>query len=232
VASINPELLEEFFGIGGIPLDRTVDPDDGDVLTWVEVDGVYRPAAVAAGVATIDDLSDVTITTPVAGSLLRYNGSAWVNAALKRVLVHSPAAQTLTDNAAQATVATWNTEAYDVGDWFAGGSPSLLTVPAGVTFARVGFRTSASIAGTPNAAGYLNAQIIKNGSAISPSMFARVNAIPVTGSIGAVVDIWSPILAVTAGDAFAIQMSITGWGANAALGTSASSWFAAEEVFA
>lgn len=38
------------------------------------------PSWGSAGAATLDDLTDVTITTPATGNLLRYNGSAWVNA--------------------------------------------------------------------------------------------------------------------------------------------------------
>ena len=37
---------------------------------------------VPGGVSALDDLSDVTITSPASGDRLRYNGSAWVNSAL------------------------------------------------------------------------------------------------------------------------------------------------------
>lgn len=33
----------------------------------------------ATAVSTLDDLTDVTITTPTSGDRLRYNGSLWVN---------------------------------------------------------------------------------------------------------------------------------------------------------
>lgn len=35
-----------------------------------------------AAVSALDDLSDVSITTPAAGHFLRYSGSAWVNTLL------------------------------------------------------------------------------------------------------------------------------------------------------
>ena len=44
----------------------------------------YVDAAVSAGIATVDtldDLSDVTAPTPTSGDLLKWNGTAWVNAA-------------------------------------------------------------------------------------------------------------------------------------------------------
>ena len=43
--------------------------------------GVGGDATVAAGASALDDLTDVTITTPADGELLTYNGSAWVNEA-------------------------------------------------------------------------------------------------------------------------------------------------------
>ena len=56
---------------------------DGDVLTWVAADAVWRnrPAAAGGGGAiTLDGLTDVTITGPAAAQFLRYDGTAWVNA--------------------------------------------------------------------------------------------------------------------------------------------------------
>jgi hypothetical protein len=35
------------------------------------------------GATSLDDLTDVTITTPAVGDMLRYNGSGWVNSALR-----------------------------------------------------------------------------------------------------------------------------------------------------
>jgi hypothetical protein len=44
--------------------------------------GAAKTITIAGGVATLDDLTDVTITTPTLADRLRYNGSAWVNSAL------------------------------------------------------------------------------------------------------------------------------------------------------
>ncbi len=49
--------------------------DDGGTTIWGSVLG-------GAAVATLDDLTDVTITTPVAADRLRYDGSVWRNSAL------------------------------------------------------------------------------------------------------------------------------------------------------
>lgn len=44
-------------------------------------DTAYEWAAVSTSVA-LDDLTDVAIATPATGQVVRYNGSAWVNARL------------------------------------------------------------------------------------------------------------------------------------------------------
>ena len=53
-------------------------------VTLVTLDGGTTYLATAGrgavGVDSLDDLTDVTLTTPVSGDLLRYNGSEWVNA--------------------------------------------------------------------------------------------------------------------------------------------------------
>jgi hypothetical protein len=45
--------------------------------TWLGI-----PVGTGAVVAALDDLTDVTITTPLSGDRLRYDGSGWVNANL------------------------------------------------------------------------------------------------------------------------------------------------------
>ena len=74
--------------------DPTQYHNDSRALTWL---GTRSPSDLAEGsnlyhtsarvntliaATVIDTLSDVTITTPASGQYLKYNGSAWVNAAL------------------------------------------------------------------------------------------------------------------------------------------------------
>lgn len=47
-----------------------------DVLTWDNVNGYWKSSSVAIG-----SLGGVTLTAPASGQVLKYNGSAWVNAA-------------------------------------------------------------------------------------------------------------------------------------------------------
>lgn len=57
----------------------TTAPTDGQVLTWDNAASQWEPANVAASLA---DLTDTSITIPATGEVLRYNGSAWVDAQL------------------------------------------------------------------------------------------------------------------------------------------------------
>lgn len=58
-----------------------------DIVTLLTVDGgtTWLGAHVAGGstVGALDDLSDVTISTPATGDRLRYDGSGWVNSRLR-----------------------------------------------------------------------------------------------------------------------------------------------------
>lgn len=57
---------------------------DEDVSVAVEVATV---GGSGGGASALDDLTDVTITTPITGNSLMYNGSAWVNATYAPVTV-------------------------------------------------------------------------------------------------------------------------------------------------
>lgn len=54
-----------------IPAGYLLSTDGTDALEWIE------PANVGASV--LDDLTDVAISAPALGDLLRYDGSGWVN---------------------------------------------------------------------------------------------------------------------------------------------------------
>lgn len=61
-------------------VDDSTPPTDGQVLKWDNTAGNWEPANDATGSGgALNDLSDVTITTPSNGQVLKYNGSAWVN---------------------------------------------------------------------------------------------------------------------------------------------------------
>lgn len=54
-----------------------VSPTNGQVLTWNSTESQWQPGN--AGSATLDGLTDTTITSPTNGQVLKYNGSAWIN---------------------------------------------------------------------------------------------------------------------------------------------------------
>ena len=59
---------------------------NGYVLTYQASTGKWIAASASGGSVALDDLTDVTITSAASGNVLRYNGSAWVNATTSTVL--------------------------------------------------------------------------------------------------------------------------------------------------
>ncbi len=70
---------------------------NGQVLTADSAEALgVKWAAIPAGVSSLDDLSDVSITSPTTLQVLRYNGATWVNANqdlddLNNVIITAPA---------------------------------------------------------------------------------------------------------------------------------------------
>jgi len=67
-------------GFGLLDLDGIADGTIGQVLT-ANGNGIFEFKDISLGASAINDLTDVTITSPASGEVLSYNGSAWVNAA-------------------------------------------------------------------------------------------------------------------------------------------------------
>jgi hypothetical protein len=72
--------FETFLTVTDPTADRTLTlPNEtGTIATQAYADSA---ASTAAGAVSLDNLSDVTITSVSSGQLLSYNGSAWVNSA-------------------------------------------------------------------------------------------------------------------------------------------------------
>jgi hypothetical protein len=80
-------------------------------------DGLPQIAADSlVGTIALDDLSDVTITTPATGQMIRYNGSVWVNSTDGSALTALNATNISTGNLAYARLPTGG------GTWSNGGS--------------------------------------------------------------------------------------------------------------
>ena len=54
---------------------------DGQVLTYDGINDVWKAMTPSSSVSDLDDLSDVSISSPVADQVLKYDGAEWVNAA-------------------------------------------------------------------------------------------------------------------------------------------------------
>lgn len=60
-------------------------PNVGEYLKWNGTNWI--PSTLNLVTSSIDDLGDVTITTPASGQYLKYNGSQWINAAIDYTLL-------------------------------------------------------------------------------------------------------------------------------------------------
>jgi plastocyanin len=53
--------------------------DDGNTTQWVQPATPSYGGGTGGGASVLDDLSDVSISSPTTGQVLKYNGTAWVN---------------------------------------------------------------------------------------------------------------------------------------------------------
>ena len=61
----------------------TFPPSAGQALVWDESNSIWRPGSVASDNDTaLNDLTDVTVTSPASGQVIKYTGSGFENAAL------------------------------------------------------------------------------------------------------------------------------------------------------
>ena len=58
-----------------------VTKSDGQVLTYDGINDVWKAATPSSSVSDLDDLSDVTITSPANDQVLKYSNGLWVNGA-------------------------------------------------------------------------------------------------------------------------------------------------------
>jgi hypothetical protein len=113
---------------------------------------------------------------------------------------------------------TWSSAVFDTSSFFAGGAPTVLTVPTGVSWVRV----TAAVTITTTAAATQNyLKIQKNGADLSPSISIG-GAITAAASIG--INATTPPISVVATDTFRVQ-AYQNSGAGATL-VAASSWLA------
>lgn len=71
-AYISANDIAEFDGFGS--------GSEGQVIKYI--DGKWRPGTDSGGASTLNELTDVTISSPTTGQTLRYNGSNWTNSKL------------------------------------------------------------------------------------------------------------------------------------------------------
>lgn len=102
---------------------------------------------------------------------------------------------------------SWAPEYYDVGGWFSTGSPTVITVPAGVSMIKAWVKVVMTPTGTPTAAGYVTVAILKNGAAFIAGQALARYAIVAANGIATVITFETPAVFVTPGDQLSVQIT-------------------------
>lgn len=181
---------------GVTPLTNPFNVTDGIVSFWAQ-NGVY-----SVGSPSITDLLGITLHDPTwRGARVSLTGAESINDV-------------------SATAVPWDQADVDTDTVWAGGNPTRLTVPAGVTRVRL----SANVAWASNSTGVRLVQFKKNGSIVSgmPSHRHDANTSSESGLV-------SSIITVVAGDYFEMEVYQS---STAALDLTASAvtWFDMEIV--
>jgi len=175
----------------------------------------YVDAAVSAGVATVDqldDLSDVTAPTPTSGDLLKWNGTAWVNAAGYALLASptftgTPTLPTgtiaTTQTAANSTTAVATTAFVTTADNLKANlaSPTFtgtVTIPSGASISGFAPLASPALTGTPTAP---TAATSTNTTQVATTAFVRAEVAALVGTAGATLDTLGEIATALGNDA-------------------------------
>ena len=116
--NLNNESIEELANVtfNNVTLDAS--NGAGKVLAWDQSLQAFAPvdqSGSGGGSSTLGGLSDVTITTPSSGQVLKYNGSAWINDTDATGAAGSISDGDYGDITVSNSGATWNIDADTVG---------------------------------------------------------------------------------------------------------------------
>lgn len=217
-ADDNAGLWEEGYGTAA-----TGSPNDTLTRTVVTKNsaGTTSPINFPGAVDIYCDLiTDRAVWLNNSRELVNGSTTARLNGSTLVTLGSAPSIANVTE-----TAVSWTTVSDDLGAW-AGGNPTRLTVPAGMTRARLSWQLS----WTANATGFRRCRVRKNGTTLDIAG-APQSTMP---SVGAgdipMVTGCSAILPVSAGDYFEAMAYQNSGGALSLYSTLTASWFSMERI--
>lgn len=112
---------------------------------------------------------------------------------------------------------------YDAGGWFNAGSPTILTVPAGVSLIQVWGRITVTPSGTPATTSHFTVSVLKNGSGalFQPGAFALRYPMVFANNTASAPTFMSPPVVVSPGDQISFSFNATFAGAASVTATAA-----------
>ena len=124
----------------------TLAPGDHALIYATGQNTLYAVGQTGDAASALVDLTDVSAVSPVNGDFLRFDGANWANQSagiysrtllpFKGVLLRRSTNYVIPSSGAYTAI-PWETASYDTDSFWDGGTPSRLTVPAGVTRVRM-----------------------------------------------------------------------------------------------
>ncbi|MCC3862537.1 hypothetical protein [Pseudemcibacter aquimaris] len=124
----------------------TLAPGDHALIYATGQNTLYAVGQTGDAASALADLTDVSAPSLVNGDFLRFDGTNWANQSagiysrtllpFKGVLLRRSTNYVIPSSGAYTAI-PWETASYDTDSFWDGGSPSRLTVPAGVTRVRL-----------------------------------------------------------------------------------------------
>lgn len=211
-----------------------VEVPDGKLVFIFSTGAGVHLAGSAGGGGALAELSDVDVATPAAGDLLRFDGALWGAQApgvyRRALLPYRGALLRRTSSligVAAPVLVPWQDAHYDTDGFWSAGTPSRITIPAGVT--KVRFSGSVALASSTNAGGVF-LSLERNGAGGPPGAGVFTVRATTTGYGNNDYQCHSAVIPVAEGDFFELRVNFTNVNWDDIVASDSRTWFAVEVV--